>query len=210
LAQRAEQRASGVQSGIMDQLVIAAAVAGSALLIDCGSLHHEQVPWPNDLAVVVIESGESRTLAGSAYSTRRREVEAALRSIDDGPVAGWLDRIDPNAVERIADPVGRRRARHAVSENARVASFAAAVEADDRPSLGRLMAESHASLRDDYEVSTPTVDQLVDRLSTRPDVRGVRMTGGGFGGCVVALTEPGALTEGWTVRASAGASVSLG
>ena len=207
LTQRAEQRASGVPSGIMDQLVIGAATAGSALLIDCGTLDHHPVAMPDDLDVVVVHSGESRTLAGSGYATRRAEVEAALTGVDDGPITGWLDRIDPADVRAVADPVGRRRARHAVTEHRRVADFAAALVADDRVELGRLMAESHTSLRDDYEVSTPVVDALVDRLQARSGVWGARMTGGGFGGCVVALTEPGALDEGWTVHPAAGASV---
>ena len=206
LTQRAEQRASGVPSGVMDQLVIAAATEGSALLIDCGTLTLRPVTMPLDLDVVVVHSGESRTLAGSGYATRRAEVEAALRSVDDGPLEGRLDRVEPAALETIIDPVGRRRARHAVTEHRRVAAFAEALAADDRPELGQLMAASHASLRDDYDVSTTTVDSLVERLTAQPGVWGVRMTGGGFGGCVVALTEPGALNEGWTVRPAAGAS----
>jgi galactokinase len=210
LTQRAEHRASGVPSGLMDQLVIAAAVEGAALHIDCGSLEHHPVPLPGDLDVVVVHSGESRTLARSGYATRRAEVEAALRSLDDGAVEGWLDRVEPGAVAAIGDPVGRRRARHAVTEHRRVAAFARALADDDRPELGRLMAESHASLRDDYEVSTPTVDALVERLSSRPGVWGARLTGGGFGGCVVALCEPDSLDEGWTVRPAAGASVRVG
>lgn len=209
LTQRAEQRSSGVPSGVMDQLVIAAATAGSALRIDCGSLDHSPVALPDGLDVVVVHSGESRSLAGSGYAARRAQVEAALLSIDDGPVEGRLDRVDPAAVGSIADPVGRRRARHAVSEHRRVAAFTDALTADDRPELGRLMAQSHASLRDDFEVSTAKVDALVDRLGAAPGVWGVRMTGGGFGGCVVALTEPGALDEGWTVRPAPGAAVQV-
>ena len=210
LTQRAEQRASGVPSGIMDQLVIAAATGGSALLIDCGSLATRPVPLPDDLEIVVVHSGEARTLAGSGYATRRAEVEAALRTLDDGPVEGRLDRIDIAAVEALDDPRERRRARHALTEQHRVADFCASLIDDDRPRLGRIMTESHASLRDDYEVSTPTVDRLVERLGSLPGVWGVRMTGGGFGGCVVAVTEPGSVDEGWTMRPAAGASVEEG
>lgn len=210
LGQRAEQRASGVPSGIMDQLVIAAAEPGAALLIDCGTLTYRPVAMPEDLAVVVVHSGQARTLAGSGYATRRAEVEAALRPLDDGPVEGWLDRVDPADVERLGDLTGRRRARHALSEQRRVTAFAAALERDDRPALGELLTAGHASLRDDYEVSTPVVDALVERLAARPGVWGARMTGGGFGGCVVALTEPGALAEGWQVRPAGGATVEVG
>ncbi|MEL7156117.1 MAG: galactokinase [Actinomycetota bacterium] len=207
LTQRAEQRASGVPSGVMDQLCIAAADEGSALLIDCGTLEHGPVPLPEDLDVVVIDSGQQRTLDGSGYATRRREVEAALRGLDDGPVVGWLDRIDPAEAEAIGDPIARRRARHALSEHRRTAAFAAALAADDRAALGEIIAASHRSLRDDYEVSTPTVDELVERIGAVDGVWGCRMTGGGFGGCVVALSEPGVLSEGWRVRPAPGAAV---
>jgi galactokinase len=108
-------------------------------------------------------------------------------------------------VARITDPVLRRRARHVVTENERVRDFATALTDGDLVGAGGLMAESHASLRDDFEVSTPAVDEVVARLAALDGVFGVRMTGGGFGGCVVALTQPGALTEGWVVRPSAGA-----
>ena len=102
-----------------------------------------------------------------------------------------------------------RRARHVVTENTRVRAFVAALGRGDLAAAGALMAASHASLRDDFEVSTPGLDALVDRLDATPGVYGARLTGAGFGGCVVALTEPGALDEGWLVTASAGASVAV-
>jgi galactokinase len=101
--------------------------------------------------------------------------------------------------------VTRRRAQHVVTENERVRAFVGALRAGDAPLAGRLMVESHRSLRDDFEVSTPALDALVDRLVATPGVHGARLTGAGFGGCVVALTDPGALDEGWTVRPCAGA-----
>jgi galactokinase len=110
-------------------------------------------------------------------------------------------------VARIADDVVRRRAGHVVTENARVAAFAAALDAGDIAEAGRLMAASHASLRDDFEVSTPVVDALVARLAAVPGVLGARLTGGGFGGAVVVLTRPGALKEGWLVRPVGAAEV---
>lgn len=201
LCQRAEQRASGVPSGIMDQLASAAGVAGHALLIDCRDLTVDPVRLPEGVDVVVVDSGQARTLVGSAYAERRAQAEAAAAVIGplrDAAVAD-LDRLD--------DPLARRRARHVVTENERVRQFAAALRAGHLRGAGALMAASHASLRDDYEVSTPVLDALVERLLTAPGVHGARLTGAGFGGCVVALTEPGALAEGWTVRAAAGATV---
>jgi len=204
LCQRAEHRAVGVPSGIMDQLASCAGVTGAALLIDChvGSVTPSPLPPPGELEVVVVHSGQARTLAGSAYAERVAQCAAAEA------VIGPLRLADPDAVERIADPVVRARARHVVTENARVRQVAAALATGDVVTAGRAMDASHASLAGDYAVSTPVLDALCDRLRTRPGVFGVRLTGAGFGGCVVALCRPGALAgEGWVVRAVAGASV---
>jgi len=198
----AEERASGVPSGLMDQLASLGGVEGHALVIDCRSLSVEPVPIPDDAEVVVIHSGQPRTLVGSAYAERRSQAEAAEAVV--GPLRdAALDDLD-----RITDPVARARARHVITENERVRQFAAALVAGHLPGAGALMVASHASLRDDYEVSTPSLDALVERLCATPGVHGARLTGAGFGGCVVALTEPGALAEGWVVRPSAGAWVS--
>ncbi len=197
--QRAEHAASGVPSGIMDQLASVAGVAGAALLIDCTTLERTPVPVPAGVEVVVVHSGEARTLAGSAYAERRRECEAA--EVEVGPLrSAPLD-----ALDAIADPVVRRRARHVVTENARVREAAAALAAGDPRTAGRAMAASHTSLRDDFEVSTPALDRLVGELAATPGVFGARLTGAGFGGCAVALTRPGAVDRGWTVRAVDGA-----
>jgi galactokinase len=201
LGQRAEQRASGVPSGIMDQLASAAGVEGHALLIDCRSLDFRPVPVPDDVDVVVVDSGQARTLVGSAYAERRAQAELAEAVIGPLRDANTLD------LKRLDDPVAMARARHVISENARVWAFAEALEGGWPEEAGALMTASHASLRDDYEVSTPTLDALVERLTATPGVYGARLTGAGFGGCVVALTEPGALTEGRRVRPSAGARV---
>ncbi|MDQ6698389.1 MAG: galactokinase, partial [Actinomycetota bacterium] len=193
LCQRAEQRASGVPCGIMDQLASAAGVEGHALLLDCHMRSVTPVALPEDVDVVVIHSGETRRLAASGYAERRAQCEAAEQVV--GPLRHvW----DPTDLDRIADPVVRRRARHVVTENARVLAFVEALDAGDLTSAGQLMAASHASLAGDFEASTPTVDALVKRLTSTHGVHGVRMTGGGFGGCVVALTEPGSLSEGRT------------
>lgn len=197
--QRAEQRASGVPCGIMDQLASAAGVAGHALLIDCTSLSIDPIPLPDGLEVVAVHCGQPRALASSAYAERRDACERAAAEV------GPLRTATPTEVEAIADPETRRRARHVVTEEGRVAAFAGALRADDRPALGSLLAESHRSLRDDFEVSIPVLDTLVERLTATPGVIGARLTGAGFGGCAVALAEPGALDEGWTLRAVEGA-----
>jgi galactokinase len=199
--QRAEHAASGVPSGIMDQLASAAGVAGSALLIDCTTLERTPVPLPAGVEVVVVHSGEARALAGSAYAERRRECAAAEAEI------GPLRSATVDAVATIRDPVVRRRARHVVTENARVRVAAAALAAGEAAAAGRAMAASHVSLRDDFEVSTPALDRLVAELSGTPGVFGARLTGAGFGGCAVALARPGAVRRGRVVRAVDGASV---
>ncbi len=202
--QRAEHRASGVPCGLMDQLTAVAGVAGHALLVDFTTLEADPVPVPEEATIVVVHSGQSRRLEDSAYGVRRQEVEAAQRQIGPLRQATLAD------VATVTDPAARARARHVVTENARVGAFAAALRQHDLTTAGTIMGESHVSNRDDFEASTPVVDDLVDRLGRTPGVHGVRLVGGGFGGCVVALTEPGALDEGWTVRPSAGASISPG
>lgn len=197
--QRAEQRASGVPCGILDQLTSVSGVEGHALVMDCGALTVRPVPLPEDLDVVVVHSGQQRTLAGSAYAERRAECEAAQDVIGPLAAAGEDD------VRGIDDPVLRRRARHVVTENQRVRAAADAMAAGDLVALGELFVASHRSLRDDFECSTPVVDALVERLQATPGVYGARMTGGGWGGCVVAIAQPGMLEEGWHVRPGAGA-----
>lgn len=198
--QRAEQRASGVPCGVMDQLASAAGVAGHALLIDCSTLVVTPVPVPEGAEVVVVHSGQERTLAGSAYAERRADCEAAEAVVGPLRLAGEDD------LDALDDRRLRRRARHVVRENERVRAATDALRAGDLVGLGELFRESHASLRDDFEVSTPALDALVDRLVDTPGVYGARLTGAGFGGCVVALAEPGAVREGWVVRPSAGAA----
>ena len=177
--QHGEQIATGVPSGIMDQVVSLAGEAGAALLLDCRSLEYETVQLAPSIAVLAVHSGLSRTLAGSAYAERRAATEAAaarlgLRSLRDA------------TLEQVADdPL----ARHVVSENARVLEVAAAIRTGDLDGLGELYAASHASLRDDFRVSTPELDALV-RILVEEGALGARLTGAGFGGCVVALARP--------------------
>lgn len=208
LCAEAERRATGVPCGIMDQLTSAAGREGHALLIDCGNGRVDHVPFPEDLTVWVVHSGERRALEDSPYATRRREAEAAAELVGPLPTAQLA------AIEQIDDPVLRARARHVRTESTRVHRAAQALAAGDGPAVGRLMAESHRSLRDDAEVSTPGVDALVDAATRRTGVLGVRLTGAGFGGCVVVVARPGADLGGlgtrrWRVRPSSGARVEV-
>src|SRR4051794_27462398 len=199
--QRAEIRASGVPCGIMDQFASLMGVDGHALLIDCTSLEVTPTELPDDIAFVVIDSGQRRALSETGYADRRYEVNLASERI--GPLA----EATISDVARIDDPVIQRRARHVVTENQRVREFAAALKARDIRRAGALMTESHESLRDNHEVTTDALDSLVERLVATPGVYGARLTGGGWGGCVVALAEHGAIKEGWTVHPSGGATV---
>lgn len=194
MCQRAEQRASGVPCGILDQLASTSGIAGSALLLDCSSLTARPVPVPDDLEIVVVHSGQERTLAGSAYAERR----AACEAVEE--IVGPLRQATVADLARVEDPVLHRRARHVITENERVRRAVEALADADHRSLGGLFVESHASLRDDFECSTPVVDATVERLTAADGVFGARMTGGGWGGCVVAVTEPGVLDEGWVLR----------
>jgi galactokinase len=185
LCRRAETAATGVPCGIMDQLASVAGVAGHALLIDCASLEVEPVPVPDDAAIWVLHSGVERQLAGSAYADRRAACEAAAELV------GPLPHADLSAIAGIEDPLLRARARHVRTECDRVRGAAAALRDGDLTAVGELMTASHGSLRDDFEVSVPELDQLVGALVDHDGVLGARLTGAGFGGCVVALAESG-------------------
>ncbi|MFK8022348.1 MAG: galactokinase [Ilumatobacter sp.] len=200
IARRAEHSATGVPTGIMDQYCIAAATSGHATKIDCRSLEVEQVPVPSDLQIVV-RFVAHRTLLGSAYSDRVDECARAEAEI--GPLRdATLD-----DVATISDEMARRRARHVVSDNQRVEDFALALRNADYTLAGTLVADCHRSLSEDFEVSTDQMDSAVAELNATRGVYGARMTGGGFGGCLVALCEPDTQIEGWTVTASSGARV---
>jgi galactokinase len=195
IAQQSENEFVGTACGIMDQLVSAKAEAGHALLIDCRSLETRPVPLPDDLAILIVHSGVRRELAESKYNERRSQCEAvarhfgvtALREVDGEQLAHEEAKLDPASF---------RRARHVVTENARTLAAAEALAARDLPRLGTLMAASHASMRDDFEITVPPVDALVRLLqSAIGDQGGARMTGGGFGGCVVALFTRDRLAE---------------
>jgi len=203
--QRAEHLAVGVPCGIMDQLAATSGRSGHALLIDCTTLTVTPVPLPEPAEVIVVPSGEVRALATSAYAERRAQLEEAAAQLPRP-----LRDVSVDELEAVKDALLRRRARHVITENARVAACAAALGAGDLATAGRLMVESHTSLAADFEVSTPALDRLVDDLLAVPGVYGARLTGAGFGGCVVALTRPGVgrrQARGWIVRAAPGASL---
>ncbi len=200
LCRRAEHAATGVRTGIMDQLCIAAATEGHAALIDCHSLDITDVPLPPPSEVeFVVRFVAGRTLEGSEYDTRVAECAMAEELI------GPLRLADLDAVAAIDGPVIRSRARHVVSENRRVRDYADALAAGDLATAGAIMVDGHRSLRDDYATSIPIMDAAVEELMATPGVLGARMTGGGFGGCVVAMSEPGTGLDGWPVVPVAGA-----
>lgn len=194
LAQRAENEWVGMNCGIMDQMISAAGAAGTALLIDCRSLETENVPLPPDTVVVVLDTATRRGLVDSAYNERRRQCEAAAQSFG---VAALRDVTLADFETRAAslDEVTRRRARHVISENERTLAAAEAMKAGDARKLGDLMNASHASLRDDFEVSSDALNQMVACAQSHPACYGARMTGAGFGGCAVALVQAAAAQD---------------
>lgn len=182
LCQEAEHRATGVPCGIMDQLSIIMGRAGTATLIDCHDLSVDEVVVPPDF-VITERFVHHRTLAASDYAERVAECRAAEDEI------GPLRLARPADAESLSTDVLRRRARHVTSENQRVRTFAAALRADDIVAAGRAMTESHWSLAQDYQTSTPRMDEAVRNALAEPGVVGARMTGGGFGGCIVVLAR---------------------
>ena len=186
LAQQAENTWMGMQCGIMDQLISAAGQAGHALLIDCRSLEIEPVPLPPDTDVVVMDTATRRALVDSAYNERRARCEAAA-AFFGVPALRDLDVDTFEAKAGPLDPLTRKRARHVIYENDRTLRARTAMQQGDAHLLGRLMNESHDSLRDDFEVSSPALNQIVTYAQAHEGCYGARMTGAGFGGCGVAL-----------------------
>ena len=193
LMQQAEQRATGVPTGIMDQLCIASARQGMGTLIDCRSLDVRHVEIPTDVDIVV-QFIAHRTLEGSEYADRVRECAQAEELI------GPLRDAALSLVMSIEDDTIKRRARHVVTENQRVVDFTRALASGDYSGAGALMHESHRSLSADFAVSTQQMDDVVESICAIPGVYGSRMTGGGFGGCIVTLCQPGTVLEGWKVK----------
>ena len=188
VGQRAENNWVGVKSGIMDQAVSAAARAGHALFLDCRSLEFEHIPLPKNMAVVVMDTSTRRGLVDSAYNERRSQCEAAARLLGVKSLRDITSEKFKERSEKL-DNMIMRRARHIVTENERVLKAVQAMRADDVTSLGRLFNESHASLRDDFEVTNDALNWMVEIAQARPECYGARMTGAGFGGCAVAVVR---------------------
>jgi galactokinase len=171
----------------MDQLISARGQTSSALLIDCEDLSTRAVPIPVDWEILIVHSGVKRGLVESEYNTRRAQCEAAAAFFDQPTLRGVsIDQL--HSAEGKLDALSFRRARHVLTENARTLLAAEALSTGDMPTLVKAMAESHASMRDDFNITTPAIDRLVQILQTAGNGQaGARMTGGGFGGCVVAI-----------------------
>lgn len=187
IAQMAENRMVGTQCGIMDQMASACSQEGHALMLDCRDLSFRHIAMPRDLALVIIDSGVRHSLGDSPYNERRAQCEAAARHY--GAVS--LRDVSPEqlvAERGVLPDLEFRRARHVVTEIARVSQFATALEAGDADQISGLMAQSFHSYRDDFEASVPQVDRLFDLIgAVLGHAGGVRLTGGGFGGSLVAL-----------------------
>ena len=196
IAQRAEREFAGVACGIMDQLVVAAAHEDCALMIDCRSLETRDVPLPPQMSVLILDSGVRRDLASSAYNDRRASCERAADAIRvRHPEVIALRDADLTMLDEVQSAISGedyRRARHVILENPRPAAMSEALTTGNLTRAGQVMKDSHASLRDLYDVSTPELDLLVDVAASVPGCHGARLTGAGFGGCVVAIADVGA------------------
>jgi galactokinase len=188
-AQKAESEFVGMRCGIMDQYISCLGRQNHALLIDCRNLGYRALPLPPGALIAIVDSGVHRGLVDMAYNARRQECETAaahfgVRALRDVSLEAFETRAQELA------PTVRRRARHVITENGRTLSAAEALAADDLNSFGDLMVASHASLRDDFEVSCPELDLLVETALSVEGVYGARLTGAGFGGSIVALLRP--------------------
>lgn len=185
--QEAENQFVGCNCGIMDQLISALGQKDHAMLLDCRTLGTRPVSMPEDIAVVIINSNFRRSLVGSEYNTRREQCETGARFFEKQALRD-VELAQFEAAESKLDPQVAKRVRHVLTENARTLEAADALTRGDLKRMGELMAESHASMRDDFEITVPPIDALVEIVKAEIGERGgVRMTGGGFGGCIVAL-----------------------
>ncbi|MEO0562513.1 MAG: galactokinase [Chloroflexota bacterium] len=189
LGQWVENHWVGVNSGILDQMAVVYGTQDKAVMIDCRSLETDLVDLPNNTAVAILDTGTRRTLDGTNYNERREQCEAAaaflgvptLRDVTSDMLEAQRDKMDD---------VLYRRTRHILTENARVLKAVEATQADDAAAFGVLMNESHASMRDDFEISSVALDAIVKHAVAQEGCYGARMTGGGFAGCAVALIDP--------------------
>lgn len=192
LGRTVENEWIGASTGIMDQTISAGGVAGHAVLLDCRSLKRRPVPLPAGTVVIVLDTSTRREVVGSAYNERHAQCEAGARHFG----VPMLRDVAPEALERESnglDETTRRRVRHVVTENARTVAAAEALKRGDASVFGALMNESHVSMRDDFEISCDALDSIVECAQSRDGCFGARMTGGGFGGCAVALVREDAV-----------------
>ncbi len=200
IGQYSENNFNGMNCGIMDQFASAMGKKDNAIFLDTETLDYEYVPLNlKHEKIVITNSGVKHTLAGSAYNERRRQSEAALRdlqAVTDIKTLGDLSENEfENFADAIKDPVNKKRAKHAVSENARTIKAVSALRNGEMAAFGKLMSESHVSLRDDYEVSCSEIDILVEEAWKIDGVIGSRITGGGFGGCTVSIVKNEAIDD---------------
>ncbi|HOT35972.1 MAG TPA: galactokinase [Candidatus Latescibacteria bacterium] len=192
LCQKAEHEFAGVRCGIMDQM---SSVAGGAIVLDCRSLAFQRVQIPTDLSLVILDSGIPRGLSATRYNERRGQCEEGVRVLK-GRFSGIkaLRDVTPGMLDACRKDLSEtvfRRCRHVVTENVRVSAAAKAFAENDFPAVGKLLQESHVSMRDDYEISLPEIDLLVEIASSTPGCYGARLTGAGFGGAVISLVDTG-------------------
>ena len=206
LCQEAEA-AAGANVGLLDQIAALCGEVGHAVFIDFSAETTKNIALPEGTELLIVDSGERRSLATSAYGERRQACERAAHVIGPLAQASLAD------LELFDDELLRRRARHVLTENQRVRDAVEAAAAHDAAGFGQLMNESHESLTRDFEVSTGGIDALAATIRSSPGIYGARMTGGGFGGCVIALTESGAAQRldlsatNWVITPSAGANL---
>lgn len=187
IAQQAEHHFAGSLCGIMDQLISACGEQGSALFIDCRSLEKQAVSIPDNTVIMIVNSNIKHSLVDGEYNSRRRQCETAAAKIGVKALRD-ADMVALNSAISDTNSEVYRRARHVITENARTQAMVEVLQNGDLSRAGELMAQSHASMRDDFEITTPEIDFLAETLQTAiGDKGGARMTGGGFGGCVVAL-----------------------
>ncbi len=190
ICQQAENDFVGVQCGIMDQFAVAAARAQHALLLNCQTLYHRQVPFSTALwSIVILNTNKERALSESKYNERRAECDVALSIMRQYRPLRNLCTATQQDLARLSDPLLLRRARHAVTENRRVQNTAQALSQGKWHLVGRYLNASHLSLRNDYEVTGFELDTLVALAQQHPACMGARMTGAGFGGCAIALVK---------------------
>ena len=200
MGQYSENKYNGMNCGIMDQFASAMGKKDNAIFLNTDTLEYEYVPLNlTGEKIVITNSGVKHSLAGSAYNDRRRESETALEDLKKVVDIKTLGDLDEEGFEKyksaIKDPVCLRRAKHAVYENRRTINAVAALKNNDKETFGKLINESHVSLRDDYEVSCKELDILAEEAWKLPGVIGSRMTGGGFGGCTVSIVKNEAIED---------------